>query len=108
MNQVLRFYPVGSRKELCNSVVCHRSELAFGRYVDQCTRFSCTNCNDLILFAGFGLIVTSIRKHTLSSLIFLEGCLCAASRILFAWEPAALSSHRPHPPPRTAAHLPES
>lgn len=31
LNQVLRFYPVGGRTEICNSVVCHRSELAFGR-----------------------------------------------------------------------------
>ena len=31
MNQALRFYPVGSMAEVCNSVVCHRSELAFGR-----------------------------------------------------------------------------
>jgi hypothetical protein len=31
LNQLLRFYPVGSRSEICNSVVCHRSELVFGR-----------------------------------------------------------------------------
>ena len=31
MNQALRFYPVGGMGELCNSVVCHRSELVFGR-----------------------------------------------------------------------------
>lgn len=31
LNQALRFYPVGGAQELCNSVVCHRSELAFGR-----------------------------------------------------------------------------
>ena len=31
INQVLRFYPVGQRAELCNSVVCHRSSLVFGR-----------------------------------------------------------------------------
>ena len=33
LNQALRFYPVGSRTEICNSVVCHRSELVFGRCV---------------------------------------------------------------------------
>jgi len=33
LNQMLRFYPVDSRREICNSVVCHRSELVFGRYV---------------------------------------------------------------------------
>ena len=32
INQVLRFYPVGERAEICNSVVCHRSSLVFGRY----------------------------------------------------------------------------
>ncbi|KXH33092.1 glucose-methanol-choline oxidoreductase [Colletotrichum simmondsii] len=31
INQLLRFYPVGHRNEICNSVVCHRSSLAFGR-----------------------------------------------------------------------------
>ena len=31
INQVVRLYPVGSKKEVCNSVVCHRSELVFGR-----------------------------------------------------------------------------
>jgi hypothetical protein len=31
LNQVVRFYPVESMTELCNSVVCHRSELVFGR-----------------------------------------------------------------------------
>jgi hypothetical protein len=31
INQLLRFYPVGGRRETCKSVVCHRSELVFGR-----------------------------------------------------------------------------
>ena len=31
VNQALRFYPVGAMNEVCNSVVCHRSELVFGR-----------------------------------------------------------------------------
>lgn len=31
LNQVVRLYPVGSPREICNSVVCHRSELVFGR-----------------------------------------------------------------------------
>jgi hypothetical protein len=46
MNQALRFYPVGSRKELCNYVVCHRSELVFGRYVNDhalCKQFFLTS-----------------------------------------------------------------
>lgn len=32
LNQALRFYPVGKKAEICNSVVCHRSSLVFGRY----------------------------------------------------------------------------
>ena len=35
LNQVLQFYPVGSRKEICNSIVCCRCELVFGRYVNE-------------------------------------------------------------------------
>ncbi|KAK2756567.1 hypothetical protein FQN54_005460 [Arachnomyces sp. PD_36] len=31
LDQVLRFYPVGSMKEICSSVVCHRGSLIFGR-----------------------------------------------------------------------------
>jgi hypothetical protein len=49
INQALRFYPVGARAEICNSVVCHRSELVFGRYVDSfpfpcLPACLCTNC----------------------------------------------------------------
>ena len=31
LTQLLRFYPMGSRSELCNSVVCHRASLVFGK-----------------------------------------------------------------------------
>lgn len=31
INQLLRLYPAGQARESCRSVVCHRSELAFGR-----------------------------------------------------------------------------
>ncbi|KAK5676539.1 hypothetical protein LTS10_010840 [Elasticomyces elasticus] len=31
LNQAAKLYPVGSAKEICNSVVCHWSELVFGR-----------------------------------------------------------------------------
>jgi hypothetical protein len=34
LNQALRFYPSGTNTEICNSVVCHRSSLIFGRYDD--------------------------------------------------------------------------
>jgi len=32
IDESLRFYPVGGRDEICDSPVCHRTELAFGRY----------------------------------------------------------------------------
>ncbi|KAH7074448.1 hypothetical protein BKA63DRAFT_513049 [Paraphoma chrysanthemicola] len=31
LDQLLRFYPVGSRREICNSTVCHRCNVPFGR-----------------------------------------------------------------------------
>jgi hypothetical protein len=31
LNQVSRFYSIGERAEICNSVACHRSQLVFGR-----------------------------------------------------------------------------
>ncbi|KAL2018312.1 hypothetical protein VTK56DRAFT_975 [Thermocarpiscus australiensis] len=31
IDQLLRFYPAGPARETCRSVVCHRSELVFGR-----------------------------------------------------------------------------
>lgn len=39
LNQVLRLYPVEAKKELCNSVTCHRSELVFGRYSSYISMF---------------------------------------------------------------------
>ena len=33
LNQVLRFYPEGGMQDVCRSIVCHRSELAFGRSI---------------------------------------------------------------------------
>ncbi len=33
INQALRFHVLGGVGEICNSVICHRSELVFGRYV---------------------------------------------------------------------------
>lgn len=32
INQSLRFYPVGGKDETCDSAVCHRTELVFGRF----------------------------------------------------------------------------
>ncbi|KAL0568713.1 hypothetical protein V5O48_013266, partial [Marasmius crinis-equi] len=31
VDQILRFYPVGSKEEICNSAVCHRLSLVYGR-----------------------------------------------------------------------------
>lgn len=35
VNEVLRFYPEGGLQDVCHSIVCHRSELVFGRYCPQ-------------------------------------------------------------------------
>jgi hypothetical protein len=32
IDTILRVYPVGGSEEICRSIVCHRSELVFGRY----------------------------------------------------------------------------
>jgi pimeloyl-ACP methyl ester carboxylesterase len=32
MDEILRAYPVGGPSEICRSIVCHRSELVFGRF----------------------------------------------------------------------------
>ncbi|EHY60577.1 hypothetical protein ABEF92_002714 [Exophiala dermatitidis] len=45
LNQVVRLYPVGSPAELCNSVVCHRSELVFGRLWSHKRLNSATHTN---------------------------------------------------------------
>jgi hypothetical protein len=31
LNEVLRFYPEGGMQDVCSSIICHRSELVFGR-----------------------------------------------------------------------------
>jgi hypothetical protein len=74
LDQVLRFYPVGSRKEICNSVVCHRSELVFGRYLFFFQLYHIAFLTSAL--SGYGLIVTSIRKLTPGLMIFLEESLC--------------------------------
>jgi len=33
INEALRIYPVQGRQEICHSVVCHKADLAFGRYL---------------------------------------------------------------------------
>ena len=32
LNQALRFYPEGGFQDVCHSIICHRTELVFGRY----------------------------------------------------------------------------
>lgn len=42
IDQSSRFYPVGGKSEICNSAVCHRTELVFGRCVpplNSCNKF---------------------------------------------------------------------
>ncbi|KAI9802390.1 MAG: hypothetical protein M1833_001896 [Piccolia ochrophora] len=59
MNQALRFYPVGGVGEICNSVVCHRSELVFGRLWSHGKLNQATHAN-LAKFLG-GTSMASLR-----------------------------------------------
>ena len=45
LNQAVKLYPVGTTQELCNSVVCHRSELVFGRLWSHKKLNSATHSN---------------------------------------------------------------
>jgi hypothetical protein len=33
LNEALHFYPEGEMEDVCRSIICHRSELVFGRYI---------------------------------------------------------------------------
>ncbi|KAJ7596444.1 hypothetical protein C8J56DRAFT_917433 [Mycena floridula] len=63
INEVLRLYPVGSRREICNSVVCHRTELIFGRLwchhnLNEATHTSLAN-----FFGGISMTMLSHLTH---------------------------------------------
>ncbi|KAL7273366.1 hypothetical protein RUND412_003786 [Rhizina undulata] len=45
IDQMLRFYPVGAKDEMCNSTTCHRSELVFGRLWPHKQLNSATHAN---------------------------------------------------------------
>ncbi|KAF9469642.1 Alpha/Beta hydrolase protein [Collybia nuda] len=51
-DQLLRFYPVGSRGELCNSSVCHRGSLAFGRLWSHANLNHATHAHLANFFGG--------------------------------------------------------
>lgn len=60
LDQVLRFYPVGDKVEICNSTVCHRSELVFGRLWQHKQLNSATHTN-LSNFVG-GVSMTALTQ----------------------------------------------
>ena len=57
LDQLLRFYPVGSASELCRSPSCHRGSLAFGRMWNHSNFNAATHDNIHQFFGG-----TSIRS----------------------------------------------
>ena len=59
IDQALRFYPVGGVKEMCNSVVCHRASLVFGRLYTHAYLNSDTHNTLSRLLGGI-----SVRNYT--------------------------------------------
>jgi hypothetical protein len=52
LDTVLHFYPVGSREEICNSPICHRCELAFGRLWNHRNLNKATHDNQHYIYEG--------------------------------------------------------
>jgi hypothetical protein len=52
LDSLLRFYPVGSREEICNSPICHRCELAFGRLWNHRNLNKATHDNQHYIYEG--------------------------------------------------------
>jgi hypothetical protein len=52
LDTLLRFYPVGSREEICNSPICHRCELAFGRLWNHRNLNEATHDNQHKIYEG--------------------------------------------------------
>jgi hypothetical protein len=52
LDALLRFYPVGSRREICNSPICHRCELAFGRLWNHRNLNRATHNNQHNIYGG--------------------------------------------------------
>lgn len=52
LDTVLRFYPVGSREEICDSPICHRCELAFGRLWNHRNLNKATHDNQHNIYGG--------------------------------------------------------
>ncbi|KZV89714.1 FAD/NAD(P)-binding domain-containing protein [Exidia glandulosa HHB12029] len=62
-DSILKFYPVGGRKEICSSASCHRSELAFGRLWNHANLNAATH-DHLDEYLG-GVSMKSLRHLTL-------------------------------------------
>ena len=54
LNEALRFYP-GGKQDMCHSIICHRSELVFGRY---------TLDYIVLIYLDFGHTRISMTPHT--------------------------------------------
>ncbi|GAB7327853.1 hypothetical protein MBLNU13_g11643t1 [Cladosporium sp. NU13] len=52
LDTLLRFYPVGSREEICDSPICHRCELAFGRLWNHRNLNKATHDNQHNIYGG--------------------------------------------------------
>ncbi|KAJ7484654.1 hypothetical protein FB451DRAFT_1169687 [Mycena latifolia] len=55
VDQLLRFYPVGPSAELCNSTVCHRCSLVFGRLWNHANLTHATHAHLINFFGGIHL-----------------------------------------------------
>ncbi|KAF2736450.1 FAD/NAD(P)-binding domain-containing protein [Polyplosphaeria fusca] len=52
LDQLLRFYPVGPTREICNSTVCHRDSLVFGRCFTHANLNHATHAHLASYFSG--------------------------------------------------------
>ncbi|KAG9642393.1 hypothetical protein KCU64_g12174, partial [Aureobasidium melanogenum] len=64
LDVILRFYPQTDKRELCDSVVCHRCNLVFGRLWNHANLNAATHIN---LHAVFGGIHTRCVQHLTTS-----------------------------------------
>ncbi|KAE9391530.1 FAD/NAD(P)-binding domain-containing protein [Gymnopus androsaceus JB14] len=60
LDQIVRFYPVGSKAELCNSTVCHRGSLCYGRMWNH---ENLTHATHEHLDAVFGGVHMTLLRH---------------------------------------------
>ncbi|KAJ7757153.1 hypothetical protein B0H16DRAFT_1538314 [Mycena metata] len=64
IDQILRFYPVGPTAEICNSSVCHRGSLVFGRMWNHRNLSHATHEHLINFFGGIHMNTLSYVMHT--------------------------------------------